>query len=44
MESKFTKCTTQSEPIFIKRIFNEVVMEIFHRPCYTLATVNTTII
>ncbi|CAD8164451.1 unnamed protein product [Paramecium pentaurelia] len=43
-DSKYTKLTQPNEPIFIKRIFHDITIQILHYPCYTLATLNTTLV
>ncbi|CAK79548.1 unnamed protein product (macronuclear) [Paramecium tetraurelia] len=43
-DSKYTKLTQPNEPIFIKRIFHDITILIHHYPCYTLATLNTTLV
>ncbi|CAD8160815.1 unnamed protein product [Paramecium octaurelia] len=44
LDSKYTKLTQPNEPIFIKRIFHDITIQILHYPCYTLATLNTTLV
>ncbi|CAD8167119.1 unnamed protein product [Paramecium pentaurelia] len=43
-DSKYNKLTQPNEPIFIKRIFHDITIQIQHYPCYTLATLNTNLV